>query len=171
MGNLEQLFPQAQVTYGAKPPTTANKGDIHVVTDEQAPPPPPPQNVGGLKAGSSLPPALPQFGYDADTAFTLLGMEYAHRSFLAKTILERAVEANDLHDALLAVVARSQRLENELAEARSDRAQFEQSVGEWQKLATDINAGLETELAAAREERDQLRDELGALKLRKRTKE
>jgi hypothetical protein len=161
--------PLPHLTFGAKPPDVATEGDLHVMPIEATLPPQPPNN-GGLKLGAGLPPAIPSFGYDTDTAYMLLGMEYAHRSFFAKTILERAQESNEIHDALLEVVARSQRLENELAEARQDRAKFEQDVAEWQGMATEINRNLEGELAATREERDQLRDELGTLKLRKRTK-
>jgi hypothetical protein len=176
----EGMTPLPQPSFGSKPPTfgaqfpeNPEEGDVHYMPADAVPgeatPPPPPQN-GGLKIGSALPPAIPPFGYDADTAYMLLGMEYAHRSFFAKTIMERAQESNDMHDGLLAVVQRSQRLENELAEARQDRAKFEQDVAEWQGMATEINRNLEGELAATREERDQLRDELGTLKLRKRTK-
>ena len=172
--------PLPQPSFGSKPPTfgpqfpeSPAEGDVHYMPADAAPAPVivQPPTSGGLKPSPSLPPAIPPFGYDADTAYMLLGMEYAHRSFFAKTIMERAAESNELHDGLLAVVARSQRLENELAEARGDRAKFEQDVAEWQRMATEINTNLEEQLTATREERDQLRDELGALKLRKRTKE
>lgn len=62
-----------------------------------------------------LPPAVPAFQSDIDTAHAELGKMIVYIKQLTDVILERAAEANELHDQLLAARARIAELESRTA--------------------------------------------------------
>lgn len=64
----------------------------------------------------SLPPAVPPFQPDVDTAYSELGKSLAYIKQLTNVIQERAREANDIHDKLLAAQDRVVDLEKRVAE-------------------------------------------------------
>lgn len=64
----------------------------------------------------NLPPAVPPFQPDADSAFSELGKALVYIKQLTKVIQERAQEANELHDKLLAAQDRVSELEERVTE-------------------------------------------------------
>lgn len=64
---------------------------------------------------TQLPPAVPPFRPDADTAYMELGKAMAYIKQLTDVIQERAVEANELHDQLLDARTRIEALESRIA--------------------------------------------------------
>ncbi len=66
-----------------------------------------------------LPPAVPPFQPDVDTAYAELGKAMAYIKQLTNVIQQRASETNDLHDAFLAAKDRVAELEARVQELES----------------------------------------------------
>jgi len=64
---------------------------------------------------TDLPPAVPPFQPDVDTAYAELGKAMAYIKQLTKVLQQRAAETNDVHDKLLAAEARIAELESRVA--------------------------------------------------------
>lgn len=64
---------------------------------------------------SQLPPAIPPFMPDADTAYAELGKAMTYIKQLTTLIQERAQEANEMHDELVAARDRIAALESRVA--------------------------------------------------------
>lgn len=64
---------------------------------------------------SQLPPAVPPFKPDVDVAYAELGKAMAYIKQLTTLLQERAQEANDIHDELIAARERIAALESRVA--------------------------------------------------------
>lgn len=64
---------------------------------------------------SQLPPAIPPFMPDVDTAYAELGKAMAYIKQLTTLIQQRAQEANEMHDELIAARDRIAALESRIA--------------------------------------------------------
>lgn len=67
---------------------------------------------------SDLPPAVPPFQPDVDTAYAELGKAMAYIKQLSKVLMERAVEANRIDDERLEALRRVEELAAQLEEER-----------------------------------------------------
>jgi hypothetical protein len=73
---------------------------------------------------SDLPPAVPPFQPDVDTAYAELGKAMAYIKQLTRVLQERAIEANQLDDERLEAIHRAEQLGRDLDQERERNRQL-----------------------------------------------
>lgn len=112
-----------------------------------------------LTLAPELPQAIPQQDFSLESAWMAVGREYCYRTQMQGVLLQRAVETNGLHDALLAMAENLTHMQEELESTRTEKATMEEQAAESNKLAAQVVERLEKELEATRNERDALRED------------
>lgn len=113
-----------------------------------------------------LPSAIPPQDTGIERAWMILGQEYVHRLQLQGVVLERAVESNDLHDAVIALTKRQEELLAELEQHRQDLANANAQTEAMAAAAEERINSLAADLEHAREESAAYVDEISALRAR-----